>query len=92
MEPGSPFGSSIQSLATYLRYTHALSYERLSQVFSQVFGLEISEGAIANLFETVKTRLDDQVSEILKRLQRSKLICSDETSARVNGHRGRAQD
>jgi transposase len=28
MEPGSPFGSSIQSLATYLRYTHAISYER----------------------------------------------------------------
>ncbi|BAY80252.1 transposase IS66 (plasmid) [Nostoc linckia NIES-25] len=85
MEPGSPFGSSIQSLATYLRYTHAISYERLSQLFLQVFGLEISEGAIANLFETVKTRLDDQVTEILQRLQRSKLICSDETGARVNG-------
>ncbi|MBG1264307.1 transposase [Nostoc commune] len=58
IEPGSPFGSSIQSLATYLRYIHAISYERLSQLFLQVFGLDISEGAIANLFETVKTRLD----------------------------------
>jgi transposase len=85
MEPGSPFGNSVQSLATYLRYSHAISYERLSQLFSQVFGLEISEGAIANLFGKVKVRLDDQVSEILKRLQRSKLICSDETGARVNG-------
>jgi transposase len=85
MEPGSPFGSSIQSLVTYLRYTHAISYERLSSIFASVFGLKISEGAIANLLEKVKTSLDDKVTQILHRLRRAKLICSDETSARVNG-------
>ena len=85
MEPGSPFGSSIQSLVTYLRYTHAISYERLSSIFASVFGLLISEGAIANLLEKVKTSLDDQVTQILHRLRRAKLICSDETSARVKG-------
>ena len=85
MEPGSPFGSSIQSLVTYLRYTHAISYERLSSIFASVFGLKISEGAIANLLEKVKTSLDDQVTQILHRLRRAKLICSDQTSARVNG-------
>ena len=51
MEPGTPFGASIQSLATYLRYTHAISYERLSALLSQVFGLDISEGGLANLFQ-----------------------------------------
>jgi transposase len=85
MEAGSPFGSSIQSLVTYLRYTHAISYERLSSICASVFGLKISEGAIANLLAKVKTSLDDQVSQILQRLRRAKLICSDETSARVNG-------
>lgn len=85
MEPGSPFGSSIQSLVTYLRYTHAISYERLSSILASVFGLKISEGAIANLLEKVKTSLDDQVTQILHRLRGAKLICSDETSARVNG-------
>jgi len=85
MEPGSPFGSSIQSLVTYLRYTHAIGYERLSGILSEVFGLKISEGAIANLLGTVKTSLDDQVNQILQRLRQAKLICSDETSARVNG-------
>jgi len=86
MEPGSPFGREIQSLVTYLRYTHAISYERLSSILGEVFGLKISEGAIANLLEKVKTSLDDQVTQILHRLRRAKLICSDETSARVNGH------
>jgi transposase len=85
MEPGSPFGSSIQSLVTYLRYTHAIGEERLSGILAEVFGLKISEGAIANLLSTVKTSLDDQVNQILQRLRQAKLICSDETSARVNG-------
>ena len=70
---------------TYLRYTHAISYEGLSSIFGEVFGLKISVGGIANLLVQVKTSLDDQVTQILHRLRRSKLICSDETSARVNG-------
>jgi transposase len=85
MEPGTPFGASVQSLATYLRYMHAISYERLSALFAQVFGLRISEGGLANLFQSLKIRLDDRIAEILTRLRRSRLICSDETSARVNG-------
>jgi transposase len=85
LEPGTPFGASIQSLATYLRYTHAISYERLSALLAQVFGLDISEGGLANLFQAVKGRLDQGVAEILTRLRSSRLICSDETSARVNG-------
>jgi transposase len=85
LEPGTPFGASVQSLATYLRYTHAISYERLSALLAQVFGLDISEGGLANLFQGVKGRLDQRVAEILTRLRSGRLICSDETSARVNG-------
>jgi transposase len=85
MEQGSPFGKSIESLATYLRYSHFISYERLSQMMGEVYGIKISEGGLAELFKRVKTRLDPQVQAILERLQRSRLVCSDETSARVNG-------
>jgi transposase len=85
MEQGSPFGKSVESLATYLRYSHAISYERLSQMMGEVYGIKISEGGLAELFKRVKTRLDPQVQAILERLQRSRLVCSDETSARVNG-------
>jgi transposase len=85
MEPGSPFGKSIETLSTYLRYEHALSYQRLSRLWREVFGLDISEGGLANLFERVKQQTDPQVAAILERLQRARLVCSDETSARVNG-------
>src|SRR5258708_2082681 len=85
LEPGSPYGASIAALALYLRYSHAISYERLSGLFAHLFGLQISEGALANLFRRVKPRFEAQVAGILARLRRSRLICSDETSARVHG-------
>ncbi len=86
LEPGTPFGRSIETLATYLRYSHAISYERLSALFGEVFGLSISEGALANLFKKrVGIRLFDRTEEILERLRSSRLVMSDETSARVGG-------
>lgn len=85
MEPGSPFGASVQRLATYLRYTHAISDERLSALLVQVFGLRIREGGLANLFPSGNVRLDDRIAELLTRLRSRRLRCSDATSARVNG-------
>jgi transposase len=85
LEPGSPFGSSIEALAVYLRYCHAIGFERLSALFGDVFGVTISEGALANLFKRVKPRFDDQAADIARRVVHSAIVCSDETSARVEG-------
>lgn len=85
LEAGSPFGNSVASLATYFRYGHALSYERLTGMFRDVFGLSLSEGALANLFERAARRFDPATQAILARLRRARLVGSDETSVRVNG-------
>lgn len=85
LEPGSPYGASIAALALYLRYSQAIGYRRLSGLFAHLFSLPISEGALANLFQRLKPRFEGQVADILARLRRSRLICSDETSARVHG-------
>src|SRR3989337_532283 len=79
------FGDSVQSLATYYRYTHAISYERLSRLFGEVYNFSISEGGLSNLFQKVKGRMDGRVEEIMTRLQSSRLVCSDETGVRVKG-------
>jgi transposase len=65
LEPGSPFGLSIEALAVYLRYQHAISYKRLSKLFEDLHGLKISQGALAGLFQRVKPSFDAQVSAIL---------------------------
>jgi transposase len=85
LEPGSPFGTSVASLVTYLRYSHAISYQRLSQLMSELYGLSLSEGAIANLLQQVQAQLETPVSKIVERLRRAHLVSSDETGARVHG-------
>jgi len=59
MEAGSPFGDRIAALVTTMRYSHGISYGRMQQMLSEVFGLEISEGAIANLLTTHLTQIEN---------------------------------
>ena len=85
LEPGSPFGTSVASLVTYLRYSHAISYQRLSQLMSELYGLSLSQGAIANLLQRVQVQLETPVAKIVERLRSARLVGSDETGARVKG-------
>ena len=52
--PRHALWDSIQSLATSRRYPHAISYERLSALFTQVYEVSISEGALTNPFQRVQ--------------------------------------
>src|SRR3954449_13387386 len=85
LEEGSPFGPSILALALYLRFTHAISYRRLTRLFLHLFALGISEGALDALFRRAKRRFDDEAAAILARLRRARVVCSDETTVRVDG-------
>jgi transposase len=80
LELGSAFGPSIEALALYLRYQHAIGYQRLSRLFDELYGLEISQGGLANLFQRVKPNFEAQIQAILARLRYSRIFCSDETA------------
>ena len=85
LEPGTPFSGDIVALALYLRVVHAVSYRRLSRLLLELFGLAISEGALDAAFRRTKPRFDAEVAAILGRLRRARVVCSDETSVRVDG-------
>ena len=85
LEPGSPFTPSVAAMAVYPRYQHAISYKRLSKLFDGLYGLKISQAAMANLFQRVKSSFDGLFSAILTRPRQSRIVCSDETGARVRG-------
>jgi transposase len=85
LEQGSPFSINIMTLALYLRFTHAISYRRLTRLMLELFGLSISEGALDAAFRRAMPRFDAEVSAILARLRRARVVCSDETSVRVGG-------
>jgi len=85
LEPGTPFSIGIVALAMYLRFVHAISYQRLSRLLLELFGLAISEGALDAAFRRGKLHFDADVAAILVRLRRARVICSDETSVRIDG-------
>ncbi len=85
LEPGTPFSVGIVALAMYLRFVHAVSYQRLSRLLLELFGLAISEGALDAAFRRGKPLFDADVASILARLRRARVICSDETSVRIDG-------
>ena len=84
-EPGSPFGPGVAALIIHLHITQAVSFERLSRLMAEVFGLSISEGAIANILARAETPLAAAAETIATTVRESPVVGSDETSARVRG-------
>jgi transposase len=68
-------------LLGYLHYGHHLSHERLVGVF----GLRISEGAIAAALARLAAQAGPAVASIRAAVRASPAINSDETGVRVDG-------
>jgi transposase len=101
MEAGTPFSLNLVALAIYLRVIHAVSYRRLSRLFTELFSLAISEGALDAAFRRAKPGLMPVLEPFSPpplpsmlalmepcgsaRLRRARVVCSDETSVRING-------
>lgn len=85
MQPGSPFGPGIVALVTYLHACQMVSYARMVEILHGVFGLDISEGAIANMLARAEQPFADAADKIAATVRASDVIASDETSARVKG-------
>ena len=74
LEPGSPFGRSVEEMVIYLHTIHAISYQRLSALMLDMFGVSISEGTIANMLAHAKTPVDATVADIAAELCRAEVI------------------
>jgi transposase len=83
LEPGSPFGKSIEAIAGSLHYAQAIGIERLRLVFGELFGLSISEGALCNVLARAQAPLAAAASAISALVTAADVVASDETSVRV---------
>ena len=54
-------------------------------MFLHLYELRISEGALDAMLRRAKPRFDNEVAAILVRLRGSRIVCSDETSVRIDG-------
>src|ERR1700739_1018471 len=85
MSPGSPFGPDLTALILHLHVTQAIGFERLVCLLDEVFGVRLSEGAIANMLARAGTPLTAAAETTAAEVRSSKVVASDETSARVEG-------
>jgi transposase len=85
MAPGSPFGPNIDALIIHLHITQMIGFERLSKLMAEMFGLVISEGAIANILRRAEPALAAAGDAIAAEVRASAVVASDETSARIKG-------
>jgi transposase len=85
LEAARTFGPRVEALLGYLHYGHHLSHERLVAVCDSVFGLRISEGAIAAALARLAARAEPEMATIREAVRASPAINSDETGVRVDG-------
>jgi transposase len=85
LEPARVFGPQLEALVCYFHHTQHVSYQRLAGLFRGLFGLELSQGAIANVLARSARRLQPEVEAIRAQLRQAPVIGSDETGARVDG-------
>jgi transposase len=85
LEPERVFGPGVETLLGYLHERHHLGYQRLVEVCRDLFGLAISEGAVANALARLAQRARPAYEAIGAEVRAGPVIGSDETGARVHG-------
>ncbi|MFN8522636.1 MAG: transposase [Chloroflexota bacterium] len=92
LEPTRTFGPELETILGYLHERHHVSFERLVELCEDLFGVQLSEGAVANVLQRLGDRGQMRYQEIKELVRASPVIGSDETGARVDGrnrwHRG----
>jgi transposase len=83
LPPGSPFGANLRAFVLYLRAVQGVPLARLRDALRDLFGLEISEGALVNILAASRAAFAKQTSLIKARLLAGTALASDETGMRV---------
>jgi hypothetical protein len=83
------YGTSVKSLVSYLSVYQFLPYRRLSQFFSDLYSLPLSEGSVDNILEEMSEKSGRACSEIQNRIAASEVVGADESGCRVNGKKHR---
>src|SRR6266568_2851397 len=77
------YGTSIQTLATYLVEGQSVPYARASQLLQELLGVQLSAGSIASFVQTCHQQLAEVETCLKAALVKEKVIHQDETGVRV---------
>jgi transposase len=77
------FGPNLESRVVYYKQTQHLSYERIVAAMRDLYGVSLSEGGIDAILRRAGKRARPAAEQIKEQVIASRVIKSDETSARV---------
>ena len=79
------YGSSVSAMAAYLSVYQYVPFRRLKNLFAEVFKVSLSEGTLVNLLEQAAGKSGFVYAGIKAEIGHSRVVGSDETSAKVDG-------
>lgn len=85
LEAARSFGPRLAATVVYLKHEQHLSYERVTRLCHDLFGVEISEGGASAILRRAGEAAQPVATAIGAQVSQSAVIGSDETSARVAG-------
>ncbi len=85
LEAERVFGPRLEAVGHYLHLAHPLSYVRVQDILHDLFGLDISLGALVNAVRRARNTFSAAAQTILDDVRASGVIGSDETGARLDG-------
>jgi transposase len=77
------YGTSIQTLATYLVEGQSVPYARASQLLQELLGIQLSAGSIASFVTSCHQQLAEVETQLKAALVKANVMHQDETGLRV---------
>lgn len=79
------FGPNLEATVIFYKHKQHLSYERIVETMRDLHGVNLSEGAVAQILERAGQKAAPAAETIKEQIIKDQVIKSDETSARVEG-------
>ena len=77
------FGKNITAIATYLNTCQYIPFKRVTDILSDILGIEVSEGTLDNILKRASVKASVYTDEIKHGLKTSDWVGSDETGIRI---------
>ena len=79
------YGPTLKSIAVYLKHHGMISYERLQELYKELFEVELSQGTLVNFVSECSKHLEPVVAEIKEAIIASDVVHFDESGLRILG-------
>jgi len=85
VKSGVSYGVNIHALVAYLSTMQSIPFKRLTIILKDFYGLEISQGTVANILNRMRKQAKPAYEAIRYKIEKSSVVGADETGERLNG-------